>query len=390
MNSTPFPAPRRRLRQLIPAAPRFPHRLVSRSRAAARRPTTTPAAPAVIIYAVAAMKIQSRTPVRIDLAGGTLDIFPLYVLEGGAVTVNAAVNLLSEVEIHARGDGRIEIIAEDLGESALFDDLASLLPGGPLDLIARVIAFYKPETGITVRTRSGVPKGSGLGASSALLIALSHALNELIGAPCSKEDIIHTGANLEAQSIRIPTGKQDYYSATRGGVNAIWFQVNGDQIEPLDPDGGVKAFLEENLVLSFTGQSHFSAVSNWNMIKAYVDGVHDTVRRFGRIREIAMLMRSILLEKRFDRFPEALAMEWENRKNLAEGVSTHVIEELMAAAKAAGAEASKICGAGGGGCMISCVHPSRRRDVERALSERGAKIIPFLVDTTGLVVSKEP
>ncbi|MFH1538857.1 MAG: hypothetical protein ABIH66_07845 [bacterium] len=330
------------------------------------------------------MIIKATAPTRVDLAGGTLDIHPIFVLEGGAVTVNAAIGLTAEVTIETRGDARVEIVAEDIGERAEAGSIDSLQPGGPLDLITRIIAFYKPETGITVRTKSNVPSGSGLGASSSLLIALSHALNELNGNPYTPDDLIHTGANLEAQSIGIPTGKQDYLSATHGGANALWFQLNGIQIEPLGSDSEFFETLESHIVLSFTGASHFSATSNWNMIKAYIDDAGGAKAKMKEIKNTALLMRSILLERRFDEFPRALAREWENRKALAEGVSTPLIEKLMNAAKDAGAAASKICGAGGGGCMITWAPPESRQAVETALAENGAKILPFHIARKGV------
>ncbi|MEW6201530.1 MAG: hypothetical protein AB1546_06120, partial [bacterium] len=256
------------------------------------------------------------------------------------------------------------------------------------DFIARIIVYYKPDIGITVKTRNNVPKGSGLGASSTLLIALSHALNELLGKHHSPAEMIDIGANLEASSIRVPTGKQDYCSATYGGVNAVWFQINGIRIEPLGAeDDEIVRYLETHLILSYTGETHFSGTNNWNMMKAYIDNVGGIVEKFHRIKDTALVMRSCLLEKRFEEFPALLAQEWENRKGLAEGVTTPRIEKLMSAAKSAGATASKICGAGGGGCMITCAPPDVREKVENALTENGADILPFHIAREGVKIT---
>ena len=332
-------------------------------------------------------KILTTAPARIDLAGGTLDIYPIYIFEGGAITINAAVNLYSEVELQTRTDTTIEIISEDLNQSLIVENVSELQPGGALDLIVRIIAFYRPDSGITVRTRNNVPKGSGLGASSALLIALSHALNELLGKTYTPNEIIDIGANLEASSIRVPTGKQDYYSATYGGINGIWFQLNGIKLEPLGRDAEIVKHLESHIILSYTGASRFSGTSNWNMMKAYIDDVEGAVEKFRRIKETALAMRSCLVEKQINDFPYLLAQEWENRKALAAGVTTPRIDELISAAQAAGAMASKICGAGGGGCMITYASPDVRENVERALTQHGAKIIPFRIPGEGVKVT---
>lgn len=335
------------------------------------------------------MIIKASAPTRIDLAGGTLDIHPIYALEGGAVTVNAAIALTADVSLETRDDGKFSIHAADIDERAEAPDAASLQPGGPLDLIKRIVAFYKPETGLNVTTRSNVPKGSGLGASSTLLIALSHALNRLNGGGLSADDLVHTGANIEAQAIMIPTGKQDYLSATHGGVNAVWFQLNGIKVERLGADTGLTEELESHIVLCYTGASHFSAVSNWSMIKAYIDDTGGAKEKMARIKETALDMRQALLEKRLDDIPLVLAREWENRRELADGVSTPLIEKLMSAAAGAGALASKICGAGGGGCMITWAPPEKRPAVEKALTDNGARVLPFKIAREGVSVTTD-
>lgn len=354
------------------------------------------------------MEIRAIAPNRIDLAGGTLDLYPLYLFEDGGYTINAAISVWSKVLLRTREDGAVHIYSLDTGaeeHAASVDELALAL-GGPLDLIARVIRYYRPATGLDVYTQNDAPKGSGLGASSALLIALSHALQVLKSGSdrLSDEDIIRVGAELEAQTIRVPTGKQDYYAATYGGVNSIWFSVGENRVERLLVQESDLAALESRLILSYTGEPHYSAITNWGMLKGYVEGQDRTVSGLHRIKETAERMRECLLAGAgagagagaagssgvsaaagARSFPtavsgpapgsasgspaangapvpvpspglaELVAEEWRNRRELADGVTTPNVDRLMAAAAAAGAKASKLCGAGGGGCMITVI-----------------------------------
>src|SRR5579872_6385190 len=151
------------------------------------------------------MKILALTPTRIDLAGGTLDIPPLYLFAEGGITLNLGITLHSEVTVESMESG-IELISRDTGAKLTADTYESLPMTGELDLIARIVRFYRPGTGVRVETHSQAPKGSGLGASSSLLIALSGALNRLLSDQYSRDDLIRIGANLEAQCIGIPTG----------------------------------------------------------------------------------------------------------------------------------------------------------------------------------------
>lgn len=334
------------------------------------------------------MAIRSRAATRIDLAGGTLDIPPLYLFEEGGLTINLSITLHSEVVVEPLARG-VELVSLDTGarvKASSYDDLEMT---GELDLVARIVRFYRPGEGVRVKTHCQAPKGSGLGASSSLLIALSGALNRALGDPYSPADLIRIGANLEAQCIGIPTGKQDYFGAMYPGVKAIWFGVETDRVEPLVVEEATLQGLESRLVLTFTGQSHFSGATNWEMFRGYIDNAVGVRLALKQIKQTAVLMRSALLAGDFNSFAELLNTEWENRKALATGVSTPQIEHMVHAAQNAGAMASKICGAGGGGCMITLTEPGCRAAVEEALEGAGASVLSFAIDRDGLTVWEE-
>jgi D-glycero-alpha-D-manno-heptose-7-phosphate kinase len=307
------------------------------------------------------------------------------LFEGGGITVNCAIDLRSWVSVETRDDNLFRIRAEDIGEEQVAGDLDSML-GGALDLPARVVKHYAPPCGLNVTTRNDAPKGSGLGASSSLVIALSGALCELTSREIPPQRIVDNAANLEAQCIGIPTGKQDYYAAMHGGVNAIWFEVEGDRVERLDLGEDDLREIESRLVLSFTGTSRFSGASNWAMLKNYIDRVGTAVESIAAIRKTSLRTRESLVARRWDSVARLLAEEWGNRRRLAEGVSTPQTERMMMAALGAGALANKLCGAGGGGCMITYVPPESRGDVEEALTQSGARLLEFKIARTGLSV----
>ena len=278
------------------------------------------------------MIIEATAPSRIDLAGGTLDIHPLYLFEDGGITVNVAVSVQSKVRLTTRDDGLIELISVDTEVTHEVHSLSEFEPGGPLDLIHRLVRFYAPETGLTVETHNDAPHGSGLGASSSLLIATTGALLKLTGRDLDPMTMIQYSADIEAQNIRVPTGRQDYYPATFGGLLAIWFEVEGDRVEPLDVGEEFLKALEDRLVLSFTGDGRFSGTSNWNMLKMYIDDLGTTRSNLKAIKATALAMRQAFLDHDLDRFAELLDEEWQNRRRLAEGVSTPALDKVLSLA----------------------------------------------------------
>jgi D-glycero-alpha-D-manno-heptose-7-phosphate kinase len=330
------------------------------------------------------MKVSAIVPTRIDLAGGTLDVYPLYLFEDGGLTVNAAVNIYGHVTVEERPDARIHIRSEDTGAEEMFASLAEMPMGGDLDLVKRALRFYRPHCGLNVTIRSEAPRGSGLGASSALLMALSSALNEIENLGLSKDRIIDLGANIEAQVIGIPTGKQDYFPPLFGGVCSLWFDVDGHRLERLDEGNDLLALLNERLILTFTNINRFSGVTNWAILRRYIEKEGDTVAHLRRIKGVARALRQSLVTSDLDEFARLLAVEWENRKALAEGVTTPEIDRLIAAAEAKGARASKLCGAGGGGCMITYAEPENVPAVREALVNAGATLMPFRIVPEGI------
>ena len=332
------------------------------------------------------MIIEATTPNRVDLAGGTLDIFPLYIFEEYGLTINMAVNLTSQVWLESIADEKIVIHSRDLELTAEATTAQELPLKGPLSFVARVVRFYDPGPGWKITTQNNVRKGSGLGASSALLIALSGALNHVREKRYSPMEIIDIGANLEAQSIGTMTGKQDYFPATFGGLSAIRFDVTSARREELVSDPALLDELNNRLVLTFAGEPRFSALTNWAMVKNYLDGNPVTVSKMHAIKETALEMHEALKKGDLERFGQTLRKEWENRRDLAEGVTNETIDRMIAKAQKAGAIASKICGAGGGGCMITFVKPGRRESVIESLVSEGAEVMDYRISRQGLTI----
>jgi len=324
-----------------------------------------------------------RAPCRVDLAGGTLDIYPLYLFEGEGLTLNAAVDLWSEAEVVPEPRG-VRIISLDTGVALRAPAIEELEPAGEAELLVRAVRVLG-RGGLRVRTRNRAPRGSGLGASSSLLVALLHALAVTGGIELAPDELVRMAQDLETQTVKVPTGRQDYHAAVSGGVNACWFGPGPDRVERL-LDQCDLTWLEEGLVLAFTGVSRASAVTNWRMFRAYMDGRASTRKAIARIGQIARTMREALLARDLQAVGILVNAEWRERRRLAPGVSTPEIDRMLRGALTAGALGAKLCGAGGGGCLVAVTPPERRRAVEAGLQAEGAAPLRFCLARRGLHV----
>ena len=241
------------------------------------------------------MRIESKAPTRVDLAGGTLDIWPLYLFHPGAVTVNAAITRYAScvIETHSEGGERIHLVSRDTKREESFASFAALVKTKRyrLPLLAEIVKFFKPEGGFTLTTDSEAPAGAGIGGSSAMAVAICAALDRFTGAGKSKVDWIHISRDAEAVVIRVPTGTQDHYPPAFGGAAAIELPPGGERRIELRVD---LSELERRIVLCYTGKPRQSGINNWEVYKAHIDGRRAIQKNLERISEVAQRMRGAL------------------------------------------------------------------------------------------------
>src|SRR5580765_7732185 len=324
--------------------------------------------------------IAASAPTRIDLAGGTIDIWPLYLFHDGATTLNAAISLRAHVEITARTDAAVELRSIDTDRTVRASHWSQLDGSGELSLLAHIARHYQLENA-TLTTRGESPAGAGIAGSSALTIACCGALAKWTNAPSDPEHLLQVAMNVECQTIRVPTGVQDYRPALYGGIAAVELGVNGVSRVAIDVDA---AELERRIVLAYTGAPRNSGTNNWEIAKGHIDGDRHVFDCFERIRDTAVAMRTALDRSDWDEVGRQISKEWDNRRRLAPGVSTPAIDDLIARAAAAGATAAKVCGAGGGGCLFCYGPPSARSAIAEALARGGARLLDFRIETSGL------
>ena len=333
------------------------------------------------------MRIESRAPTRIDLAGGTLDIWPLYLFHPGALTVNCAITRYAScvLEPAPRGARRITLISLDTRRRESFASLAELERARRyrLPLLAELVKFFRPACGLTLTTDSQAPAGAGISGSSAMAVAVCGAFDKLGGSLRTREDWIHISRDIEAIVIRVPTGTQDHYPAAFGGVNAIHLEPGGERREPLhcDVDG-----LERRLVLCYTGKPRQSGINNWEVYRRHIEGQGSVWRNLAQIASVAREVRAALAKNAWGEVGRLVREEWDFRRRNLPTISTPTIDRIITGARRQGALGGKVCGAGGGGCVALIAEPEARARVESAVQAAGGELLPQRIDRRGVRV----
>lgn len=304
--------------------------------------------------------LRVEAPCRADLAGGTLDIWPLGLLHPGAVTVNAALPVRVRLELGLdEPQGSVRHCAPDGTERRLRAEDAAA------DLTAAVAFAVRPEGGVSVRVRSQAAVGSGLGGSSAYAVALARGLLALAGRTAEDAWVAAFGRDVEARVLAVPTGVQDHWAALAGGVLAVHHEPGGGRMERLAVD---RSWLSARLTVFDTGIAHHSGMVNWQVIRRRLDGDQDTGAALQAIAEAAVACRAALLARDATGVADAITAEWAARHRLAPAVRPPALAELERVAGSAGAQAFKACGAGGGGSVLLWHEPEARAALVQALA----------------------
>lgn len=319
--------------------------------------------------------ISVLSPTRVDLAGGTLDLWPLYLFINGAPTVNVAIDIWTRAEITPLDSSQIELESSDLQIKKTYANLGEGLSDQDpqMRLLQVQMKYWQPTKGFRLKTSSESPIGGGLGGSSSLTVSLLKAFSIFCQRPfASTHQLVNVAHNIEAEVLGTPTGTQDYYPAASGGLNILNYDYNGVSQSVVSV---ARSVLDDNFMLIYTGRAHHSGLNNFEVMKAAMSKDPGTLRALGDLKVISQAMVEACQQKQWTQIPELFRQEYEARTRLAPAFSSPEIVQLHHLALQAGAEAVKICGAGGGGCVLVWVTPAHRERVSHACRKAGFQVL---------------
>jgi D-glycero-alpha-D-manno-heptose-7-phosphate kinase len=324
---------------------------------------------------------------RISFAGGGTDLSP-FVDEHGGHVLNATINRYAYATLRFPDEVGIAVESLDYHDRAHYSPEQPLLNDGKFDLIKaclRRLHSAPDHGGIELYLETDAPPGSGLGASSALVVALIGALKTWRKMPLEPYEVARLAWEIERKDVGVPGGFQDQYASTFGGFNFIEFRPGGDVIvNPLRIEPRVLLELQYNLLLVFTGRTRTSAAIIEKQISGYVDNESGVLEAMSRMKALTIDAKDAILTGRLDRLGDILDAEWTEKKKTAEGVTTPRIEEMYAEARRLGALGGKASGAGGGGYMFLYCPFDRKPAISKRLEELGGEICPIAFESSGM------
>jgi D-glycero-alpha-D-manno-heptose-7-phosphate kinase len=319
------------------------------------------------------MIIRSRAPLRLGLAGGGTDVSPYCDMYGGSI-LNATINYYAYATLEETTEGFVDFVSSDQDAILSYQSAEQLLPDGRLDLLKsvhnHVVREFNAGKPLSVRlsTQVDVPMGSGLGASSTLVVAILKAYCEWLGIALDDYELASTAFQIERIEAGLNGGRQDQYAAAFGGFNFMEFGAHGHVlVNPLRIKDWIVSELESSMILFYTGKSRASAAIIDEQKRNVETNNVDAVAAMHQLKADAIRMKEYLLRGRFSGLYEVLQTSWEAKKHMAHNISNDRMNSLYAKAIECGAHCAKISGAGGGGFMMFLVNPMLKQKVTAAI-----------------------
>ncbi|MHA2645200.1 MAG: GHMP family kinase ATP-binding protein [bacterium JZ-2024 1] len=334
-------------------------------------------------------RIKVSAPTRVDLAGGTLDIPPLYLFHQPAYTINVAIELRAQVSL-TTGERGILLVSKDRKKEVRAPSLGHLDIRKNRDLALLIYAMknYGRE-GMHLETEIEAPTGAGMGGSSALAIGIIAALALAQSGNLPPEEItMRRARGVETQTLGVPTGYQDYYSAYYGGLNILQFKPEGVERETVNSPDFLQQ-LQDFLVLVYTGKPHFSGANNWVLFRQHIEGEKRTIRFFERLKENALGMRESVVKKDIGQVGYWMRRDWDTRRKMLPEMSTEKIDLLVRKAREIGSIGERVCGAGGGGVLALLCPPEKQEKLRKEILRLKGILLPCRLARQGLLYSRE-
>lgn len=335
--------------------------------------------------------VRARAPLRLSFAGGGTDVPPYPELEGGAV-LSATIDRWAFASVSARSDRSVSLHSLDYGQELTFAHDDQIDFDGRLDLpkAALLRMLDRDAAGIDIRLHSNAPAGSGLGASSAMVVAIVAALASFNRVPMDVYELAAMAHVLEREDLGIRGGLQDHYAAAFGGFNYIEFHGDHVVVNPLRVDEATINELEQNLLLVYTGTTRMSDGIIADQVERLVARTPDSLDALREQKELARHMKDAILRGRLGEFGELLDKSWRQKQRMSSRITTPLIDEAYRLARSAGAIGGKVTGAGGGGFMIFYCDYERRHLVARRLIEFGMSASDVTFTPRGVTTWRAP
>lgn len=326
-------------------------------------------------------RISVFSPYRISFLGGGTDISLFSDTYGGCV-INTTID--RGIRLDYVNDGQpLELSSRDFLKSWS-------LSKQPYNSFLEAITLFLRERGMEkgrLSISGGVPPGTGIGSSSALVLGLLKIINALNRSESSHEDLAEEAFNLEQEFFGISLGRQDPYAIAFGGMKYMEFLANDFRIEKFEYGSSFIKLLEKSTLILYTGSSRSSSEALEDQVKRMEEGSEEVVSRLKEIKTITIEGRDALRSNDFEKFIRLVNYGWELKKGLGNRVTNSKVDGIIKTALDNGAKAARLMGGGSEGFLLLIADYGKLWDLQKTMMEYSDFVTRVSFSYDGPVVS---
>lgn len=318
--------------------------------------------------------IISKTPYRISFFGGGSDYPEWYKKYGGEV-ISTTIDKYVYITVRPLPsffDHNYRIVYSEQESVSKLSEIKH-------KPVREIIKYFKIKHGLEIHYDGDLPAKSGVGSSSAFVVGLVNAINELKNLDISKFNLAKKSIYLETKILKEVVGSQDQVACAYGGFNNIIFKKDGTFIvKKIKINNKKIRELENNLFLVYSKIQRTAEI----VAKSFVQNLtNNKIYEMEKINSLVKDAKYILKNLDLDNFGNLLNESWEFKKRLSDIVSNNHLDDLYEYAIKSGASGGKLLGAGGGGFFIFYVKKNKQKIFLNKMKK--SLIIPFKFEKQG-------
>jgi D-glycero-alpha-D-manno-heptose-7-phosphate kinase len=322
--------------------------------------------------------IICRSPLRVSLGGGGTDL-PSYYQEHGGFVIAAAIDKYVYITLHETFQRQIIVKYSKLEKVDSVDEIQH-------PIVREAVKLVPPSPQhLEITSMSDIPAGTGLGSSGSFTTALLRSLHAWKRESVDPRELAEQACHIEIDLLKEPVGKQDQYIASYGGLTCFYIDRSGAvEVRPLEVSEDTRNDLEDNLIFFYTGVTRSASA----VLKDQDDRTKQCdcgmVQNLHFVKQLGVASKKAMEKGDLPEFADIMNVHWENKRKRSNGMTSAVIDEYYALARANGALGGKLIGAGGGGFLMLYTEDKTR--LRRAMSSAGLREVRFRFDFQGSTV----
>ena len=320
--------------------------------------------------------ITSRSPLRISLGGGGTDL-PSYYKKYNGYCISGSINKYVYTTIITPFSPGIYLKYSEIEKEKNFSKIKHKIIK---NVLTREIKSLPPQ--IEIITLADIPSGTGLGSSGSFTVGLIKALRHYKKELITQKELAELSCKIEIEDLKNPSGKQDQYIATYGGITEFYFKKSGKVIvNRLPLKKNTIDDLNENLIMFFTGFSRNSSdvLKDQDIKTKKLNS--EMIKNLNLIKKLGYESRDALIKNDIEKFGKIMHEHWNIKKERTAKISNTKINDYYDIAIKNGAIGGKLIGAGGGGFLLFVT--DKKKKLRKKMNELGLLEVDFQFEFEG-------